>query len=300
MKIKEFFKRMLCGADIGTAMIIPGVSGGTLAVLLNIYDKLINAISDLRKDFLNSFKFLLPIVLGAGLAVVAMYFPLSFALKHAPLATVLFFVGLMLGSMPKLIKDSAKLGFKAFNVASIIIPFIIVIAISVIPAAVPDLGTVDLSSTMNAGSYILLALVGVLASCALVIPGVSGSMLLMILGYYQPILDTVSTLTTNFGHSVLVLAVFAVGIIFGFITIAKIIKFLLAKFPRGTMWAIVGFVIGSFPAIFIVFAGEYGYANVTPIEIICGVILAVIGAIGTYLLTLYEEKRNAKSSQKTE
>ena len=78
MKVKTFFKNFGIGALIGVAMIIPGVSGGTIAVLLNIYDKLICAISDLRRDFKNSFKFLLPIVLGAVAAVVATYFPIKF------------------------------------------------------------------------------------------------------------------------------------------------------------------------------------------------------------------------------
>ncbi|MDE7306865.1 MAG: DUF368 domain-containing protein [Clostridia bacterium] len=80
MKIKDFFIRVGQGAAIGVSMIIPGVSGGTMAVLMNVYDKLISAISNLRKDFKNSFFFLLPIVIGALLAVCAMYFHIKYAL----------------------------------------------------------------------------------------------------------------------------------------------------------------------------------------------------------------------------
>ena len=111
MKVKNFFADMARGAVIGVAMIIPGVSGGTLAVLMNVYDKLINAISNLRKDFKNSFMLLLPVLLGAGLALIAAYFPLKYALKYAPLPTVLLFAGLMAGSCPMLIKDGIKKGF---------------------------------------------------------------------------------------------------------------------------------------------------------------------------------------------
>ena len=101
MRYKNFFLNVLRGAVIGISMIIPGVSGGTLAVLMNVYDKLINAISDLRRDFKNSFTFLLPIALGAVLGIVAMYYPLKFALTYAPFPTVLLFIGLMAGSLPK-------------------------------------------------------------------------------------------------------------------------------------------------------------------------------------------------------
>lgn len=296
MKVKDFFKYLAYGAVIGTAMIIPGVSGGTLAVLLNIYDKLINAVSNLRKDFLNSIKFLLPVLFGAAAAVVAAYFPLKLALDNFPLATVLFFMGLMLGSTPKLLKDSAKNGFKKTDLLSVSVPFLIVIAISIIPVAIPNLGSVDLSS-MNVGSYLLLALVGMVAACALVIPGVSGSMLLMILGYYQPILDTIWAIPTDFWHSVLVIFVFGIGILIGCFSVSKIIKVLLNKFTRTTMWAIVGFVIGSFPAIFIVFASEYGYGSVAPLEILCGTVLCVVGAAATFILTLIEEKKTHKSTE---
>lgn len=108
MKIKEFFKNTGLGAAIGVAMIIPGVSGGTIAVLFKVYDRLINAISDLRRDFKNSFMFLLPIVIGALLGIAALYFPLKYAIQYAPIPTILLFAGLMLGSCPKLFKDTLK------------------------------------------------------------------------------------------------------------------------------------------------------------------------------------------------
>ena len=112
MKAKNFLINTAQGAVIGVAMIIPGVSGGTLAVLMNVYDKLINSISNLRRDFKNSIKFLLPILLGAGIAVAAMYFPLKYALKYAPFPTVMLFAGLMAGSFPKIVKDGLKQGFQ--------------------------------------------------------------------------------------------------------------------------------------------------------------------------------------------
>ena len=286
--MKEFFKNLGCGAVIGVAVIIPGVSGGTLAVLLNIYDKLIAAVSNLRRDFKNSIKFLLPVVLGMAIAFAAMYFPLQFALEYAPLPTVLLFVGLMLGSFPKLFKDSAALGFKKLDIINIIIPLAAVIGICFIP----NINSVNLGADMPVYTYFVLIIMGIVASCALVIPGVSGSMMLMIFGYYQPILDTFKGIFSNFGHSVLVLALFALGIVVGFLSIAKLMKLLLDKFPRGTHWAIIGFVVGSIPAILIAF--DYSSAPLDIVQIAVGVILCVAGGIASFAFTSWAESRLKK------
>lgn len=286
MRVKEFFKNLGCGAVIGVAMIIPGVSGGTVAVLLNIYDKLINALGNLRKDFKANVAFLLPILIGLAAAFAAMYFPLKYALEHAPFPTVMLFVGLMVGSFPKLFKDSSAFGFKKCNTCSILLPFIAIIAICVLKLFV-NAGEADLSANMPIWGYVAIIGIAMLASCALVIPGVSGSMLLMILGYYAPVLGLLSGIFTDFWHSALVLALFAVGLIVGFFSIAKLMKFFLEKYPRGTRWAIIGFVLGSIPAIFIVF--DYAGSPMSGLQIAAGVVLCALGAVASYALTAYVE-----------
>jgi len=288
LKKRSFLNVALCGAACGTAMILPGVSGGTLAVLLNIYDDLIYAISNLTKQFKQSFLFLLPFGLGAVLAFGVMYFPLKFALEHAPLPTIMLFVGLMLGSLPSLIKDSLKNGWKTLDVLSLLIPFAVVIGVCFIPG----IASVDLSESMQVGTYFALFAIGVLSSCALVIPGISGSMLLMILGFYQPILNTISLISTSPLHSILVLGIFAVGLVIGFFTIAKIMQLMIEKFPRATYWAITGFVIGSIPAIFIAF--DYSTAPLDAWQFIIGGALLIAGTVATYLFTSYAEKKAQK------
>ena len=293
MKVKEFFKNAGIGAVIGVAMIIPGVSGGTLAVLLKVYDKLINAISDLRKDFKNSFAFLLPVALGAAVAVIAAYFPLKFFIERAPLPTLLLFAGLMVGSFPKMFKDAVKMGFEpATDIIATVIPLSLLIGVCFIPS----MGDVNLGADMPVYGYFLIIAVGALASCALVVPGVSGSGLLLILGYYTSILGTVSALKTDPGHSILVLALFAVGLIVGFFSIAKLMKLLLNKFPRGTGWAIIGFVVGSVPAIFLSFDwAKEGVPEITPLHIGIGVVLCLAGIIASFALTAYAEARTRKN-----
>ena len=286
--MKDFFKLFATGALIGIAMIIPGVSGGTLAVLMGVYDRLIGAISDLRRDFKKNIVFLLPIIFGAVVGIAAMYFPLYYALKYEKLPTILLFTGLMAGSMPKLFKDSIKRGFKPTDIVSFLIPVAVVVGICFIPS----LGDVNLGADMPVGGYFLLIIMGALASCALVVPGVSGSLLMFIFGYYQPILDTVRAIFGNFWHSFGVLALFAIGLIVGFFSIAKLMKFFMNKFPRGTGWAINGFVLGSIPAILL--TDEFASSTFDALNISIGVILCLFGAIATYALTAYVESKTKK------
>jgi putative membrane protein len=286
VKSKEFLMNMAKGAGIGVAVIIPGVSGGTLAVLMNVYDKMIDSIGNLRKDFKNSFMFLLPIIFGAIIALAAAYFPIKYALKYAPLPTVLLFVGLMVGSCPKTIKDAGKNGFRnKTDILAIVLPFLFVIGICFIPG----INDVNLGEDMNGIQYFLIILIGIIGSCALVVPGVSGSMLLLLLGYYNPIFSLVSDLKVSPLHSIVMLLLFAVGVVIGFFTIAKLMQFLLKRFPRTTYWAIVGFVVGSIPAILISF--DYGSSPIDGVQIGVGVALCVFGAVATYFMTYFAEKR---------
>ena len=293
MKVKDFLINTAKGAAIGVAMIIPGVSGGTLAVLLKVYDKMIDSISGLRKHFAESVKFLFPILLGAALAFAAAYFPLKLALEHAPFPTVMLFAGLMTGSIPKLFKDNKKNGFEKTDIIAVALPLIAVIGICFIPG----MSNADLSESMPWFQYILVAVIGVVASCALVVPGVSGSMLLMIFGYYAPILGLLSAILKTPLHALGVLALFVAGVIVGFFTIAKLMQLLLKKFPRGTGWAIFGFVVGSIPAIVITFFNQYGTASLNALQISLGVVAFIVGAIATLALTYYVDKRISSGEQ---
>lgn len=291
MSIKNSIFRALKGAAIGVAIIIPGISGGTVAVLLEIYEEMIKAISSLRKEFKKSVLYLLPILIGTIIAFGIMYFPMKYALLYIPLQTISLFAGLMIGSCPKMITDAKKNGFKMINLISLIVPFVFVLGICFIP----DMGDVDLSIDMPIINYLLLFIVGVVASCTLVIPGVSGSMFLLIIGYYHPIFNTISQIKTNPGHSIIVLMIFAIGLLVGFFTIAKIMKVLLEKYPRATYWAIVSFVIGSIPAIYISF--DYTKAVFNIITVITSSICVVLGIIGSYLVTIVTNKKEKTLSK---
>lgn len=294
MKVKNFFINMAKGGAIGLAMIIPGVSGGTLAVLLGVYDKIIDSCGNIFKDFKRSFLYLLPILLGAVIAFAALYFPLSYALEYAPFPTVMLFAGFMLGSCPDLVKQARGNGFKWHDVIAAVIPLALVVGICFIP----NMGEVNLGADMGAGTYVLLVAMGMLASCALVVPGISGSMLMLIFGFYNPLLAAIKGLFSSFGHNFLVLALFGIGVLVGFFTIAKLMQLLLKKLRRTTFWAIVGFVIGSIPAVIITFFHEYGGEPkfLTPLHISLGVVFFVLGAVATFLLAYFTTKKANKIS----
>ena len=290
---------MARGAAIGVAMIIPGVSGGTVAVLMNVYDKLIDALGGLGQNFKENIVFLGSVLLGAILAFAAMYFPLKFALERAPFPTVMLFAGLMAGSVPKLFKECKSYGFEKINILSALLPFLLILGVCIAKLFI-SASEADLSAQMPVWGYFAVIGVAMLSSCALVIPGVSGSMLLLILGYYNEILDTVSLLKTNFGHSVLVLLTLAVGVIIGFFSIAKLMKYLLNKFPRATNWAIIGFVAGSIPAIFITYNNnfpDFVYSALNAVHIAVGCVLCLLGIIATYALTAYVEKSVTQNNE---
>lgn len=254
---KDFLLDIIRGVAIGVAFIIPGFSGGSIAAILGIYEKLIGAIADIFKSFKKSLLTLLPIAIGMVCGVVALLFPLGWALEAYPIPTVCIFVGLALGGLPSI---TDKLGGRITltNVVAFTLPLVAAAAMSFLPVG----ADIDLFS-LNFGGYVLLFAVGLVGSSALVVPGISGSMLLLILGYYNPIVATITDNLLrgeNVGVSLSVLLTVGAGIAIGFIVISVIMKKLLATCPRGTYFAILGFILGSVPTVFISTAKESGLA----------------------------------------
>lgn len=247
--VLSFLYDVLRGVGIGIAFIIPGFSGGSVAAILGIYERLVEAVSDIFKHFKKSVLTLLPVLLGMIVGVAALIYPIQWGLHHYPIPTVTLFVGLALGGLPSVTEKlkGAKVTWQ--NALAFLIPLLAAAALCFLPLA----GDVDLFS-LNVGGYFLLILIGIVGSCALVVPGISGSMLLLIFGYYNPIVELV---TVNLLHGdrvgicFAVLACLAVGIVAGFFMISLLMKTLLKKCPRGTYFSILGFIIGSIPAVYV-------------------------------------------------
>ena len=235
------------GFIMGIANIIPGVSGGTLALTLGIYEDFINAISHFFSDFKKNVKFLIPVVIGMGLSIVTMSNVISYGLENYPIPTALFFMGLVVGGIPMLVgkvKDKKeKKDISSYIIAFLTFGLVMVLAFSD-EIFGSGLGEVTLANVDFMG-YIVLFLVGIVAAATMVIPGVSGSLVLMLLGYYKPVVDTIKELThfKNIGHNFVICVAFGLGVVIGIVVIAKIIEWLLKKYETKTYFGVIGFIV---------------------------------------------------------
>lgn len=283
--MKEKLILVIKGFIMGIANIIPGVSGGTLAMTLGIYEQFISSISHLFSKLKENLKFLIPVAIGMILAIITLSRVIDYSFKHFPLPTMLFFVGLVLGGIPMIyskIKDEKKT--KPSNIITFLIPFAIVIFMSVIGMFATGMGEVNLGN-LNFFGFVILFLVGMIAAGTMVIPGVSGSLVLMLLGYYYPVLGLIKAITKfeNLGHNILVAGVFGMGIIVGIVAISKIIEFLFSKYEKKFYFGVFGFILASAPAIILSGIQEISIIFTIP-QIIASIILLIIGFIVSYKL----------------
>ncbi len=288
----NFLADVVRGALIGIAFIIPGFSGGSIAAIIGIYEKLIEAISGIFKHFKESVKALLPIGIGMVLGIVALLFPLGWALEAFPIPTVCLFVGLALGGMPS-ITEKVHGKIRYTNIIATLVPFAFAFSLSFLPIGA-DVNLFGLSF----GDYLLLFIIGIVGSSALVVPGISGSMLLLILGYYNPIVNMMTDHLLkgqDVLDSLLVLGSVGLGIAVGFIGISVIMKYCLKNFPRGTYFAIIGFILGSIPTVFVSTAKDAGLTlstlPVSPLYWIASVLLLIAGAALSLTLVIYSRKK---------
>jgi len=272
-------KNILKGVVIGIANIIPGVSGGTMMVAMGIYDKLIHCITHLFSEFKKNVLFLLPIVVGMGIALVGGSFTIEKMFEVIPFQTSLLFVGLVVGGLPAMWQNVKGKTIRPGHVISFVIFFAVVVVMALMGET--EGNAADLSFTVI--NVVKLFVVGIIAAATMVIPGVSGSMMLLLLGYYNPILSAI----TGFIHSlkefdiqglmqgVGVLAPFGVGVLVGIFAIAKLVEIIFAKFPIYAYWSIIGLIVAS--PIAILAMGTFPVIGL--LEILTGVVALVIGFV---------------------
>lgn len=272
-------KNLLKGMVIGIANIIPGVSGGTMAVSMGIYDKLIHCLTHLFKEFKESIRFVAPILLGAGIALVGLSFVITPAFEYFPLQTNGLFIGLIVGGLPAVWKKVKGNSIKI----SYIIPFLLFFALVIGMAAMGETEGKAADLSLSLWSVIKLFLVGVLASATMVIPGVSGSMMLLVIGYYNPIVATIKEFVealVAFNVPELlrccgILVPMGIGIVIGIFAIAKVIEIIFEKFPMHAYWAIIGLIVASPFAILMV--SELGVISL--LNVLSSFAMAAVGVV---------------------
>lgn len=286
-KLKENLVLLIKGFIMGIANIIPGVSGGTLALTLGIYERFIGALSHFFSNLKENLKFLIPVAIGILLSILSMSRVIDYSYQYFPIPTTLFFVGLVLGGIPMLLKK-VKGKNEGKQISSWII-FLCTFSLVIVMAFADQIfgeGMKVSLTNMNVGGYVLLFIVGVVAAATMVIPGVSGSLVLMLLGYYYPILRLIKDLTKfeNLLENILVAGVFAVGVLVGIVLISKLIEFLLKKFETKTYYGVLGFIFASVIAIPISTYNEVENLVFSIPHIIVGIICMIIGAVIGYKL----------------
>ncbi len=273
-----YLKEILKGVFIGVANIIPGVSGGTIALSMGIYEKILAAVNNIWKDFKGSIKTLLPYGIGLVIGIVCFTFLIEFCLTNFTIPTLFAFVGLILGGLPSIYRKVKNEKFKPTHLITLAIMAALIIIPTIVTAgAVDTIKTVEISLI----SVLIFVTLGVISAGTMIIPGVSGSMMLMMLGYYETIISTISTfiksaLILDFASALVAcqaLIPFGIGVILGVVIIAKVIEKLLKRYPNATMWGIIGLVVTS------PFAILYGvsFAGISVLTIIVSIITLVIG-----------------------
>lgn len=300
----DIIRILLIGIVIGMANVIPGVSGSTMAVVFNIYDKFVNAITLNVKKLLKNRRFVIPIVCGMALGVLIFSKLISFLYTNFPVQTNFFFTGLIIGSIPMLFWAMTKTedgGFiKGPKIAAVVICALAGIAIilvfshigsgtdaeSAIAAALPQW-------TFPLALHIFAA--GFVGAIAMIIPGISGSLLMLIMGVYPIVMKSIPSL---FVPGMTVQAFFlllpnGIGVLIGLLCGAWLVKTFLKIAPNQTYAVIFGLVAGSITTLF------PGFSKITgPLMAAACVLCLLAGTAMAYFsskISPAEEKVKEKS-----
>lgn len=281
------------GIIIGIANVIPGVSGGTLAVAMGIYEKLIFAVNNIMKKPKEAIKLVWPYVIGIAIGIMISISGVTFLMEQEPIATSMLFVGLILGALPMLI---GEVKISKFQVRDYILFVIMVGTILLLPM----LGASTVKSLeFSFSNIILLFGLGIIAAATMIIPGVSGSMILMAVGYYTIIMSTISSVIKSVfaldiigaWNQAIILIPMIIGIVLGIIGMAKLIEYLLKKCRTTMYWGIIGLIVTSpFPIIY-----QLDIAHITLGEIFASIIMLGVGmAVSIFFARKEGGKENVK------
>ncbi|MGN1402325.1 MAG: DUF368 domain-containing protein [Bacillus sp. (in: firmicutes)] len=237
------WKNIYRGIVMGISDLIPGVSGGTIAFILGIYDRLLSSISGFfSREWKKHIGFLIPLAIGMGSAILLLSRVIDYFLEHHYAPTQFFFLGLIVGVLPLIVKEAdVKTSFTAKH-------YMILFVVAILLASLAFLNPlkVDIIETLTIPSTIGLFLSGWVASMAMLLPGISGSFILLLLGMYSTVIAALSSLNLP------IIMVVGLGVAVGFIISSKVISYLLKHHHYMTYAVIMGLIIGS---TFVIFPG---------------------------------------------
>jgi putative membrane protein len=224
----------LKGIVISVSTLVPGVSGGTMAIILGVYDDLIHAIGSFFQDWKKHSILILEIGLGGLVGMVLFSSLIEMVINNYPIQTSFFFIGVVGGGIPVLCKRATCKGRKTSDFLLLVIGLVIALAMAAKPQVASTMATAG-----GTKSFIFLIIAGIVMAVALILPGISGSFMLLILGLYEVTVSAISARNIPF------LIPLSIGVLIGTMATTKIIEKLLKKYPGRTYMLILGFVLGS-------------------------------------------------------
>ena len=317
MKVKSWFKKFFGGMGIGIGAAIPGVSGAAVAVIFKVYEDIIWAVNNVRKNFGKAIAILIPVLLGIIVGVIPCIWAFKYALEAFYFGLICIFAGFLIGSFPGVTSEVKGVRLERKNYIQIALGALFVIGLGILSACLGD--KMNVSALLGDSPwwfYIIIVLVGIVAAVALTVPGLSGSLILLILGFYKPLVYYTVTWAkealvihdwSHFGNLMAMLGFFALGVLIGVVLVSKIMRVLLEKHHNSTYFVIIGFVAASIAVLFFnwnsiayyqVWSGMT-HEGVNPglpmiAEILIGFVLLIVCAVGAFLLTRYANKAKEK------
>lgn len=297
--MKEKLLDLLKGICIGIANVIPGFSGGTMAVILNVYEKFINGLGQLFSHPIKALKDIWAILVGLIVGIILSVVSITKLLELFPIPTVLFFVGLIIGSIPGIFNS-----YKANGKTKVIDIILLIIAMAVI-IGMPFISGKSINvEGINIGIIIIMFIMGIICAAAMILPGVSGSLTLMAFGYYIFLMDEISSILHgivkwNFNgllEPFLVIVAFGIGAILGLVFVSKLLSILFKKFPRTVYAVILGLLLASPFAIIYSVIDEYKETCMatSPWGYVVGVLLLALGIFLAIYPAMYAKKKKLR------
>ncbi|MET3503986.1 putative membrane protein [Halalkalibacter oceani] len=269
------WRNIFKGMTMGISDLIPGVSGGTIALVLGIYQNLLAAINGLfTRQWKKHLMFLLPLGIGIVAALLAVSHLVEWLLAEYPQPTFFFFLGLIIGIIPKLMHDIEFT--RTFTAAHYVLLLIgaLIVGLTVF---VKEDELAPVMTALSTGDYALLFFAGWLASSAMILPGISGSFIFLLFGVYPTVVNALSTI------NIPVIMTVGAGIAIGLIVTSRFIAWLLRQFKVGTYAVIIGFIVGS---IIVIYPG----IGTDRFLLLVSVLTFLFGAGCAFLLSRFEQK----------
>ena len=273
----EFIKNVIRGITIGIANVVPGVSGGTIMVSLGIYDELLQAVTGFFRHKKESILKLFPYLFGMGIGIICLSFMIGYLFENFPFQTAMLFIGLIFGGVPLIWRKVSRGYPKVPELALFLGFFCLMIGMQFLGKGSEQV------LAAGPGTAVKLFAVGLAAAATMVIPGVSGSMMLMTMGYYYPVIGSVKDFITalvafdapKIIHICMILIPFGIGVVVGIFAVAKLIEMLMDKYEALTYCGIMGLVVAS-PVVILMSAPLAGMSVVT---VLTGAVTFVVGVV---------------------